>query len=326
MQTMTSLHNRLHFVLHALLAVWLGAAAPAAAQRPEEPPPQPATAAPPPYSIPWQLRPAAIATVLRSDTTFAFHDNPVSGESGSTVASMLLGSYKLTDAFAPLVRLGVVQNSPPDRPMSPGSALNFINPVLGGTYMFKLSPDFRLALFLGVAVPVGGGGGDSPDPANAIANGAGILARSAMDNAMFAVNYLTVFPGVGLAYVNHGFTAQAELTLLQLLRVRGESHPAGADSSRTNLTMGLHLGYFFISQLSAGAELRHQRWLSTPASITADEDTLRDNSTVAIGLRAHFALNATIWLRPGLAYARAIDDPMDAAGYDIVQLDIPVAF
>jgi hypothetical protein len=90
--------------------------------------------------------------------------------------------------------------------------------------------------------------------------------------------------------------------------------------------MGLHVGYFFIPQLSAGAELRHQRWLSTPASITADEDTLRDNSTFAIGLRVHFGLSGTVWLRPGLAYARAIDDPMDAASYDILQLDIPVAF
>jgi len=326
MQNVTSLLERFQFSFFALLAGLVCATLPAVAQRPEEPPPRPTAAPPPPYSLPWQLRPAAIATVLRSDTTFAFYEDPVSEESGSTIASMLLGSYKLTDAFAPMVRLGVVQNSPPDGPMSPGSAFNFINPVVGGTYMLKLSPDFRLAFFLGLTVPVGGGGGDSPDPANATANGAGILARSAMDNAMFAVNYFTVFPGVGLAYVNHGFTAQVEVTLLQLLRVRGEDHLAGADSSRTNLTMGLHLGYFFIPQLSAGAELRHQRWLSTPASIMADEDTLRDNSTFAIGLRAHFELSDTIWLRPGIAYARPIDDPMDAAGYDIVQLDIPVAF
>jgi hypothetical protein len=318
--------DRLHFKSLALHVGLICVAVPAFAQTPEDSPPVTAAAPPPPYSIPWQLRPAAIATVVRSDTTFAMYENPVSGESGSTVASMLLGSYKLTDAFAPLVRLGVVQNSPPDGPMSPGSGFNFINPVVGGTYMLELSPDFRLAFFLGLTVPVGGGGGDSPDPANATANGAGILARSAMDNAMFAVNYFTVFPGVGLAYVNHGFTAQVEVTLLQLLRVRGENHPAGADSSRTNLTMGLHLGYFLIPQLSAGAELRHQRWLSTPASITADEDTLRGNSTFAIGLRAHFKLGETIWLRPGVAYARAIDDPMDAAGYDIVQLDIPVVF
>src|SRR6187397_977069 len=51
---------------------------------------------PPPYSIPWQLRPAAAATVVRSDTAMAFYENPATGESGTTVASMLLGSYKIT--------------------------------------------------------------------------------------------------------------------------------------------------------------------------------------------------------------------------------------
>lgn len=93
--------------------------------------------------------------------------------------------------------------------------------------------------------------------------------------------------------MNHGFTAQAEATLLQLLRVRDSGIPAN-DSARTNLTAGLHLGYFFIPQLSMGAELRHQRWLSTPTPIKVAEDTLRDTSAVAIGLRAHFKVSDTI--------------------------------
>jgi hypothetical protein len=287
---------------------------------------------PPPYSLPWQLRPVAVANVVRSDTAIAFYENPVSGESGSTVASMLLGSYKVTPDLAPLVRLGLVSNSPPSGSMTAAgaaidSALNFINPVVGATYAIKLSPDFKLAPFLGFTIPIGGGGGDMPEPGNATANGAGILARSAMDNAMFAVNYFTVFPGLGFAYVNHGFTAQVEVTLLQLLRVRGENHPAGADSSRTNFTTGLHLGYFFIPQLSAGAELRYQRWLSTPAAVKADPTRAsRDNTTVAIGLRGHFKLNDTMWLRPGLANARGLDDPMDLQKYNNVQLDVPFVF
>ena len=81
---------------------------------------------------------------------------------------------------------------------------------------------------------------------------------------MFAADYFTVFPGVDLAYVNHGFTVQVEATLLQLFRVRGDDDPGRTTTRRTNLTAGLHVGYFFIPQLSAGAELRHQRWLSTP--------------------------------------------------------------
>ena len=37
--------------------------------------------------------------------------------------------------------------------VSPESAFNFINPVLGGTYVFKLSPELKLALFLGLTIP-----------------------------------------------------------------------------------------------------------------------------------------------------------------------------
>ena len=71
------------------------------------PPPAPP---PPPYSLPWQLRPAAALNVVRSDSTVAFYDG-AAGTSGSTVATMLLGSYKVSPNLAPLVRLGWVQNS-----------------------------------------------------------------------------------------------------------------------------------------------------------------------------------------------------------------------
>jgi hypothetical protein len=311
-----------------LASIALAPAFVARAQADAAAPPPP----PPPYSIPWQLRPVAVANVVRTDTSLAFYENPASGESGTTVASMLLGSYKVTPDLAPLVRLGVVSNSPPSGSMTPTgaeleSAVNFLNPVVGATYAIKLSADFKLAPFLGLTIPVGGGGGDMPEPGNAVANGAGILARSAMDNAMFVANYFTIFPGIGFAYVNHGFTAQVEVTLLQLMRVRGKNHPAGADASRTNFTSGLHLGYFFIPQLSIGAELRHQRWLSTPASVKADATgATRDNTTMAIGLRGHLELNDTMWLRPGLSYSRGLDDPMNLQKYNIIQLDVPFVF
>ena len=85
---------------------------------------------------------------------------------------------------------------------------------------------------------------------------------------MFAVNYMTGIAGVGFAYVDHKFTAQVEATVLQLFRVRGDHAAARTDSTRTNATAGLHLGYFIIPQLSLGGELRYQRWLSTPPAAT----------------------------------------------------------
>jgi hypothetical protein len=77
--------------------------------------------------------------------------------------------------------------------------------------------------------------------------------------------------------------------------------------------------------LSLGAEIRHQRWLSTPPAVGRNEN-LRDNTTFAIGPRLHFELAPKVWLRPGIAYARGLDKPMTDANYNIVQLDVPLAF
>lgn len=270
-----------------------------------------------PYSLPWQLRPTAATNVVRSDTAFAF-SSPESVGHSFTTASMLLASYKLTPHFAPLVRVGYVNNAPGTGP----SGASLVNPVLGGTYSLELSETLRLGLFLGVTLPIGAGGGNTPEAATAAAARSGILARSAMDNAMFAVNDFTIFPGAGLSYTSGGFTAQVEATLLQLTRVRGEA--VQADTSKTNFTTGMHLGYFLLPQLSLGGDLRYQRWLSTPKSVTSDE--LRDNFTVAVGPRFHFKLSDALTVRPGLAYAFALDAPMSKLKYSIVQFDVPVSF
>ena len=299
--------------------------------------PPPDKPKPPPYSLPWQLRPALAINVVRSDTALALYEDPTTGESGSSVASMLLASYKVTEELAPMVRLGVVSNSPP----TGDSGFTFLNPVVGATYALKPAKPLRLAFFLGVTLPVGSGGGDDAKPEAAAANSAGMRARSALDNAMFAVNDFTVFPGVGLAFLHSGFTVQVEATLLQLMRVRGGKQPEmglpkNPDSSKTNFTAGLHVGYFVLPFLSLGAELRHQRFLSTPRAVELDDDPantpmvppqgLRDTTTFAVGPRFHLQLTEKAWLRPGIAFAMALDDPMKRAKYKIVQLDVPVPF
>jgi hypothetical protein len=326
-------------------AVEAPAPAPAAAEVPpaEAPPAKPK---PPPYSLPWQLRPVVAASVVRSDTAFAFYKDNAGKESGSTVASMLLASYKVTDNIAPMVRLGIVSNSPPSSLKGPDmktvdSATNFINPVVGATYAIKPAKPLRLAFFLGATIPIGSGGGDDAKLKNTTANGAGIRARSAMDNAMFLVNDFSVIPGVGFAYVGGGFTAQVEATLIQAWRVKGDKQPAmglpkNPDKSKTNLTMGLHVGYFLIPMLSVGVDFRHQRFLSTPKAVEADDNPantpmlepqgLRDTTTFAIGPRMHFKLSDSVWFRPGVAFAMPIDKPMETGEYKIVQLDLPIAF
>ena len=89
---------------------------------------------PPPYSLPWQLRPVAAVNVVRSDTAVAFYDNGM-GATGSTVATMLLASYKVTPSLAPMVRLGLSQN---DAPAAGMDGTSFINPVMGATYATKI--------------------------------------------------------------------------------------------------------------------------------------------------------------------------------------------
>lgn len=327
-------------VFAACFCATLFAVAESAGQAPEPPaappitqptpavaPPAATPAKPPPYSLPWGIRPAQPVSVLRLDTVIAPHtvkadDGTVKDE--TTVVGMALASYKVTPYFSPFLRMGFVQN---------GDAAGATNLAAGGTLGVPLEGPVRVAFFLGFAFPLGSGGGDKPDTEAAAADwqkaGAtvrkGILTRSAMDNAMFAINDFTIFPGLDVAYVAHGLTVQAEVTILNLTRARAEK--AQVDTSKTNLTTGLHVGYFFIPMLSAGVELRYQHWLSTPAAVAADPTgDSRNNVSFAAGVRGHFNLYKSLWIRPGVSYGRLLDLPASNSDYNLIQIDVPILF
>ncbi|HEX2674941.1 MAG TPA: hypothetical protein VHM25_28890, partial [Polyangiaceae bacterium] len=98
--------------------------------------------------------------MIRLDTAFAFYDDATTGKNGAAQATSLLGSYKVIPDLAVIARVGLVHNSPPDPATPPAKdATSILNPVLGGLYGLKLSPDFKLGFFLGVTIPVGSGGG-----------------------------------------------------------------------------------------------------------------------------------------------------------------------
>jgi hypothetical protein len=258
------------------------------------------------------------ATVVRLDETLAFFEDPATGGSGATYVTSLIATYRLSPRWVPILRQTFIHNDPPAG--SSGSALS--NPLLGVNYLHPLGGGWRWTGFLASTIPVGSGGGDDPDPGRSAAQSAAIPARSSMDNALFAVNYWTVIGGLGLARVGPGLTLQAEVTLLQLTRARG---PETQDKSRTNFTAGLHLGRFLSPRVSVGAEVRVQRWLTDAAPVRSDPSA-RQQFTIGLGPRLHFKLGGKRWLRPGLSYTRAFDDPMKKQGYDIVQLDAPLAF
>jgi hypothetical protein len=325
------LNRRGSSVCAALFAASVMASSPRArAEEPEAAPPG-AAPAPAPYSLPWQLRPAAASTTVRSDTSFARYEDAKSN-GGFTTASQLSASYKIPGTgekwagLAAMVRLAIADDAPPSTATT-GGGFAFVNPAVGGTYALDLGADTRLAFFLGVTIPVGMGGGDKPDKGLVDARSAGQFARSQMDDALFAVDDSAVFPGIDFAWVHAGLTLQAEATLFQLWRVRGEQ--AQPEATKTNFTSGVHAGYFVVPMLSFGLDVHYQRWFNAPIAIDKDTTgTKIDDWTAAIGPRLHIPLGGSVKIHPGVSYARGLDKPMAAStpNYNILQLDIPVTF
>lgn len=285
--------------------------------------------APSPYSLPFQLRPVTASTAVRLDTSFARYENAES-QGGFAVVSELGGSLRIPgtgDApgtgLAPVVKLTLVNDSPPAG--ATGGAA-FVNPLVGAAYALNFGSGLRASAFLGFTIPIGMGGGDDPDKGALDARNVGPVVRAGLDNSLFAVNDFAVIPGVDAAYVSGGFTAQVEATLFQLNRVRGAA--ADPDASKTNLTMGLHLGYFVVPMLSLAGELRYQRWITAPSTVQQNKPgTSVDLASMAVGPRLHIQLGPGVWVRPALAYVRGFDAPMTRPANDnIVQLDIPVVF
>jgi hypothetical protein len=266
---------------------------------------------------------------VRSDTSFAGYQNALA-QSGFAVVSELSAGYRIPGTgsapgtgVAPLVKLTVVNDSPPG---TATGGFAFVNPLVGASYALVLGSGFRASAFLGFTLPVGMGGGNTPDKGALDARTVGPVVRAGMDNALFAVDDFTVIPGVDIAYVAHRFTAQFEATLFQLERVRGSAQDP--DAEKTNFTGGLHAGYFVLDALSIGAELRYQRWINAPSTVNARKPgTSVDLLSLGVGPRLHFKVAPGIWIRPGLAYTRGFDHPMTSPANDnVVQLDVPVVF
>jgi hypothetical protein len=246
------------------------------------------------YSLPWLLRPAIPGSVVRVDETVGFYEDPVTGNAGTTYVTSLITSYKVSPDLAIILRGAWVSNSAPEGgPDESGSA--FSNGAVGGNYSRTFGDGWRWTAFLGSNIPWGSGGGDDPDPGDATALTFGNNARSVMEGSLFAVNYWTVIFGGDLTYVNPWISLQAEVTFFQLTRIRG---PETQDSSRTNLTSGIHLAHFFTPAVSLGAEFRLQRWLSNASPVVSDPDA-RQQSSFGIGPRFHFKIRREVLVPAG---------------------------
>ena len=320
----------------SLLSESVRAQEPSPTTSPAEPPPpevpvpdsEPAHK-PAPYSLPFQLRPVTAVTAVRSDTSFASYQNALA-QSGFAVVSELSAAYRIAGTgsapgtgLAPVIKLAVVNDSPPG---TATGGFAFVNPLVGGTYALVLGSGFRASAFLCFTIPVGMGGGNTPDKGALDARTVGVVVRAGMDNALFAVNDFAVLPGIDIAYVGHGLTTQAEATVGQLERVRGAGQDP--DASKTVFTSGIHVGYFLVDAVSIGAELRYQRWINAPSAVDLHKPgTSVDLLSMGVGPRFHFEIGPGVWIHPGIAYTRGFDHPMTSPANDnIVQLDVPVVF
>lgn len=251
-------------------------------------------------SLPWQLHSLTTASVVEAISGVAVFRDP-QGNVDIAETTTLFARYRLTDRWAPTLRLAVTAND------APGAALDgasFANPIAGVRYTRDLHR-WRFAMRAALALPLGTGGGNAPDPRAARTNTASITARPA-DEAMFAVNDATAIVSADVAYVTHGFTAQAEMTLLQSVRARGDA----SDALRTRGAAGVHLGMFLGTHVSLGADLEYRRWLSHPEMLDTPGDPRipsaheqRATVTASIGARVHVRVGRTT-LRPGLSYMR----------------------
>jgi hypothetical protein len=287
----------------------------APASEPEEPPKVKRVV--PPYSLPWQLRPVLPTTMLRSDTSFAFH-----GVDGSTIVSGIYGSYKFMPHLGAFAKIAVAESNPPTG-TNPGG-FGFANPLLGANVGLWPAKGIKLGLSLGLTLPVGTGGSNSTDRGAQFTNLYAMFARSGFDNALFMPDYFSILPGVDVAWVTKNFTLQGELNIVFLTKVRGIQQ---LKSANQDFSMGLHAGYFFFPWLSAGLDFRWQNWLSIPRHVQNDPSRdSRNNLTLGLGPRFHMKLSDTLRFRPGLSMSFGLDQPMAGSHYKILQLDLPFTF
>ena len=303
---------------------------PAAGQSAPEGAPAPSSAARAPYSLPFQQRPVIAASAIRSDTSFGAYENTL-GQKGFAVISELSGSWRVpgtgsapATGLTPFAKFTVVGDAPPG---TATGGFAFVNPLVGAWYAFSSGSGLRASAFAGVTIPVGEGGGDTPNKGQLDARAVGPVIRAGMDNTLFAVNDVSLIPGFDIAYVADGLTLQAEANLCELLRVRGAE--AQLEASRTAFTGGVHAGYFVTDFLSIGVEFRIQWWLDPPFAVESHKpNTSYDLTSVGVGPRLHFKLGPDVWIRPGVAFTRGFDPPMTPKAFndDVVQLDVPVVF
>jgi hypothetical protein len=281
-------------------------------------PAAPSDQAPTQYTSPFQLRSVIPGNGVKVDSTVAPYR--LDGVDGWVTVVLLSGQVRLVESLALQARWGFDDNNVS---RGGGSRFGILNPTLGVLFGVPIGQNFRFAASTVVGYPVATGGGNTPDPHDVVLQRQGMLARSAFDNTSFALNDVGFPTGLSLAYTFCGLTAQVDASVIPTVRVKGAR--AQRDPSKVNSTYGFFLAYRLVPAVSVGAEVRYQRYLSTPSAVRQDPSA-RDNLTVGGGFRLDLPLSDSNRVRPGLCYSRGLRGPVEQQSYQMVQLDLPVSF
>jgi hypothetical protein len=283
---------------HVSLAVGAGAQAPPTSPgvaSPEGTPPAP---------------PAPLGVSGSLSNSLVLRGNP----SQSTLLTVLSAAYQLTPAISTFGRIGTAANASSDV----GSATDVANPAVGLNLQLDVGKHVKVGGTSGVTIPIGTGAGDSASA------GAFRAWTNSVDwgGAMFAVDHLDIFDGVRAAYVLDSLTVSFESILHALIRVRGAvSDPIGSEATVTGTTLAV--AYAFFPQLTLSTSLSETRFLNTPLYIQQSPES-RVEYFFSAGASTTMKIGS-FEVDPGLVYARALDMPLTAQNFQVVELDLGFA-
>jgi hypothetical protein len=230
--------------------------------------------------------------------------------SGYLLAARPQVGINASKAFAAYVRVAAVQGSVPEA----GSGFVVSNPAVGARYSFDLGTSVKLTPTLEVSIPVGMGGGSHPNPTHlALARLGGLT-----DAAVFNPNYFAFAPGVELQGGVGRLIATSSLSVIQLLRTRGDA--VSPDAALTLASAELLVGYAFLPQLGVYANAAYLRFLGAPSFVDADASAA-DYLFAGGGVFGSFGR-----LELALGYLRVVDRPLSDLGLQYVVSRARLAF
>ncbi len=229
--------------------------------------------------------------------------------------SVLALAREVSPRWGLYARLGLVRDTTQDT----GSTAVLTNPALGATYDRELGGGLSLAALGGLALPLGGGGGDRADLRPLY----GMLNATDWGGPMFTPNHVDLFLGARLERSLRAVTLRAGSTLNFARRVRGARvDPVGHTVIYTasDVTLELELR----PEASVFAQLARTYYHNNPLFV-GGERALRDD-VYLIGGAAFSLPVGTRSLRPTALYARALDAPKAPRRYDVIELDLALEF